>query len=86
MIRRLIREYDYQVKFVIDSQEDCQTVEAYLEEFPEIERHRVLLMPQGTEQKELDQTRKWLEPYCWSHELTYCPRMQIEWFGLTRST
>ena len=86
VIRNLIREHDYQIKFVIDSRDDCQVVEEYLQELPEIERTRVLLMPQGFVQAELEQTQKWLEPYCLSHALTYCPRKQIEWFGVTKKT
>src|SRR5215208_4336726 len=54
VIRRLVAEYSYQVKFVIDSPKDLELVDKYLSEFPEIDRERVLLMPQGSEQVELD--------------------------------
>ena len=49
MIRRLIAEYDCQMKFVIDRPADCDEVLAYLADFPEIERSRVMLMPQGVD-------------------------------------
>jgi 7-carboxy-7-deazaguanine synthase len=86
VIRRLVREYEYQVKFVIDSRADLAEVGRYLAEFPEISRDRVLLMPQGFDQQELEARAAWLRPYCEAHELVFCPRKQIEWFGSVRGT
>lgn len=86
VVRRLIAEYPYQFKFVIDHPEDCQDVERYLDEFPEIARDRVLLMPQGTTLEELQERAAWLEPYCAEHKFRYCPRKHIEWYGFTRGT
>ena len=86
VIRRLVDEYDYQFKFVIDTPADCEEVDQYLREFPEVPRHHVWLMPQGIEADALAATGQWLEPYCRQHGLHYCPRKQIEWFGLVRGT
>ncbi len=86
VIRRLVAEYEYQFKFVVDTRDDCQDVELYLEEFPEIDRRRVMLMPQGTEAESLARQAEWLEPYCLEHALRYCPRKHIEWYGLVRGT
>jgi len=83
-IRRLVREYPYQVKFVIDTPGDCLEVEAYLRQFPEITRDRVLLMPQGTERQTLAEKAQWLIPYCQEHNLHYSPRLHIELFGNVR--
>ena len=58
-----------------------------MDEFPEIVRDRVLLMPQGTEQEQLERTRaSWLRPYCEAKGFIFCPRKQIEWFGPVRGT
>jgi 7-carboxy-7-deazaguanine synthase len=86
VIRRLVSEYDYQLKFVVDRPEDCPEVEAYLQEFPEIDRARVMLMPQGTDPRLLAEKAAWLEPYCTRQGLGFCPRRQIEWFGCRRGT
>ena len=86
VIRRLIREYTYQIKIVMDEPEDCADVEAYLREFPQIDPSRVLLMPQGTDAQALAERSHWLEPYCAQHGVRFCPRRQIEWFGLVRGT
>jgi len=86
VIRRLVREYTYQFKFVVDAPSDCEEVERYLHEFPEIDRSRVMLMPQGTDPAHLAEKAGWLESYCTTHGLHFCPRKQIEWFGHVRGT
>jgi 7-carboxy-7-deazaguanine synthase len=86
VIRRLVAEYVYQIKFVIDSPEDLELVEKYLAEFPEIAPERVMLMPQGIEQVELEAREAWLRPYCEAYGLVICPRKQIEWYGPVRGT
>ena len=86
VIRRLVAEHTCQFKFVVDRMEDCREVEQYLAGFPEIDRSGVMLMPQGTDTATLAEKAGWLEPYCAAHGLKFCPRRQIEWFGLTRGT
>ena len=86
VIRRLVQEHCYQLKFVIDEPADCEEVDRYLAGFPQIDRGRVLLMPQGTDAAVLEEVEDWLKPYCSRHGFGYCPRKQIEWFGLERRT
>jgi 7-carboxy-7-deazaguanine synthase len=84
VVRRLLAEYDYQLKFVIDRPADCEETMAYLAAFPGLDRSRVMLMPQGTDAAELSAKARWLEPYCAEHKLQFCPRRHIEWFGSGR--
>lgn len=84
VIERLTRDYTFQMKFVVDRPDDCEEVERYLEEFPAIERNRVLLMPQGTDLAELASRAAWLEPYCHERGYGFCPRRHIEWYGFVR--
>jgi 7-carboxy-7-deazaguanine synthase len=86
VVRRLVREFDYQIKFVIDTRDDCQEAEVYLSAFPEIDRSRVMLMPQGTDPDDLAEKAAWLGPYCEQHGLEYCPRWQVAWFNAQRGT
>jgi 7-carboxy-7-deazaguanine synthase len=86
VIRRLIAEHEYQFKFVIGQPADCDEVLRYLDDFPEIDRSRVLLMPLGIDIDELDRIGAWLDGYCLEHGFHFCPRRQIEWFGLRRGT
>ncbi len=86
VIRRMVRDYPYQMKFVVGNLDDCREVESYLVEFPEIDRANVMLMPQGTDRQVLEEKARWLLPYCNEHNLVFCPRRQIEWFGGARGT
>jgi 7-carboxy-7-deazaguanine synthase len=86
VIRQLIEEHVYQFKFVIGQPTDCEEVLRYLEDFPQIDRSRVMLMPLGIDIDELDRIGAWLEDYCLQHGFQFCPRRQIEWFGLRRGT
>jgi 7-carboxy-7-deazaguanine synthase len=86
VIRELLSEFDYQLKFVIDQPNDATEVAEFLEHFPEVRGDRVLLMPQGTMQEELASRGVWLEPLCQERGWMFCPRRQIEWFGPVRGT
>jgi 7-carboxy-7-deazaguanine synthase len=86
VIRQLIAQYPYQFKFVVGTRDDAQDVLAYLDQFPQIDRSRAMLMPLGTDVAALADVAAWLVDYCTEQGLQYCPRRQIEWFGLTRGT
>lgn len=85
-IRRLIQEHEYQFKFVIADPADILEVQEYLSEFPEIDRDRVLLMPEGCDATRLHEIQRWLDEDCRRLGFTVCPRRQIEWFGAVRGT
>ncbi len=86
VIRRLVSDYAYQLKLVVNSWADLGELQVYLAGFPEIVRDRVLLMPQGTEQHELESRALWLRPYCEENGFVFCPRKHIEWYGPVRGT
>jgi 7-carboxy-7-deazaguanine synthase len=86
VIRRLVSEYAYQFKFVVDSPADAVDVLRYLDEFPAIDRSRAMLMPQGIDPAVLAAHEPWLVGFCHANGLAFCPRRHIEWFGLVRGT
>ncbi|WP_425397701.1 7-carboxy-7-deazaguanine synthase QueE [Aeoliella sp.] len=86
IVRELIDQHTYQLKFVVDTPDDLTEVDEYLAELGPVEGDRVLLMPQGTEQPELDRRETWLRPYCQEQGYVFCPRKQIEWYGGVRGT
>ena len=86
VVGRLIGEHAYQIKFVVDDPQDVGEIDQYLDDFPEIDRNCVMLMPQGTDTARLRHTQTWLEPYCREHGFRFCARKQVEWFGLVRGT
>jgi 7-carboxy-7-deazaguanine synthase len=86
VLARLIAEYDFQLKFVVDQPADVSEVEQLLLELPELSVDRVLLMPQGRNAEELAAPSAWLPAVCEARGWTFCPRRQIEWFGPVRGT
>ncbi|MGD9647329.1 MAG: 7-carboxy-7-deazaguanine synthase QueE [Pirellulales bacterium] len=87
VVRRLVERYEYQLKFVIDAPADVQEVERYLGRLAvDVDRSRVLLMPQGTDLDELAAKGLWLEALCGELGMRFCPRRHIEWYGLVRGT
>jgi 7-carboxy-7-deazaguanine synthase len=86
VVRQLLSQYEYQIKFVVGTPADCDDVQRWLEDFPQVDRSRVLLMPEGTDLAHLKQVEQWLEPYCQQHGFQLCPRKHIEWFGCVRGT
>ena len=79
-------DYACQLKFVIDTRADLAHVSEWLIQFVEVERRRVLLMPQGTDEAALAAIGEWLEPYCLEQGYVFCPRKHIEWYGARRGT
>lgn len=86
VIHKLTTEYDYQLKFVIDSPADLDDVAAYLEEFPHIAPGKVYLMPQGTDMAVLGPKMNWLRTAAAERGWQVSPRLHIELFGNTRGT
>jgi 7-carboxy-7-deazaguanine synthase len=86
VIRRLISDYKYQFKFVIDSEPDVAEVQEYLKQFPEIDLARVWLMPQAITQEQLAAQGEWLKDQATAAGFQYSTRLQIEMFGNVRGT
>ena len=86
VIRRLLAEYPYQLKFVVDQPGDLGDVSGWLDEFPEVDPELVFLMPQGTEAAALHAKLAWLGPEAADRGWSVSPRLHIELFGNTRGT
>ncbi len=87
VVEALISEHEYQLKFVVDGPKDADEVLLYVDNFPaQIDRNRVLVMPQGTEIQALQRQEEWLVPWCQKHDIRYCPRAHILWYGNQRGT
>lgn len=85
-VRRLIRDYSYQLKFVVDVPADLVEIAAYLERFPDVAAERVWLMPQGITAQELAVRAKWLAPWAAERGFRVSPRRHIELYGHRRGT
>jgi 7-carboxy-7-deazaguanine synthase len=86
IVQKLVRRYNYQLKFVIDTPQDLDEVDLYLDKLPEVMPERVLLMPQATDVDTMDSKAEWIIERCESRGFGYCPRMQIVWYGNKQRT
>jgi 7-carboxy-7-deazaguanine synthase len=86
VVRRWLRDYRCQWKFVVDGPSDLHEVDRYLQQFPAIRPDTVWLMPQATTTEALHAKREWLEPAALQAGYRYCGREQIVWFGHVRGT
>src|SRR5690606_9099257 len=79
VVRQLMSEHPYQLKFVVDNPADAQEMLDYLNELGTYDGERVLVMPQGTQQAELERQAEWLMPWSEQHGLQFCARAHIAW-------
>jgi 7-carboxy-7-deazaguanine synthase len=86
IVQQLMKDYTFQLKFVVDTKDDLLEIESYLKYFPHVDRKRILLMPQGINTKELHNRAKWIEPYCRLNSFQFCDRKHILWYGNKRGT
>ena len=86
VVRRLIADYSYQLKFVVDQPEDLLEVEEYLQNLGEFQNDRVLLMPMAIDVQTMRSKAEWIIAYAQPRGYRYCPRMQLEWYGNKRGT
>jgi 7-carboxy-7-deazaguanine synthase len=89
VIRQWLQRYDCQLKFVISQPEQLTEIEELLNEVGIISgftRDRVLLMPEGTDVRALQEKAPVLAELCIEHGFRYAPRLHIDLFGNTRGT
>jgi 7-carboxy-7-deazaguanine synthase len=86
IVRKLMSQGEYQLKFVVGSILDAEEVLEYLAELQDWDRGRVMLMPRGTTTEELRMQSTWLTHWCRDHDLRLCDRSHIYWFGNRRGT
>ena len=84
--QRLVgRSADYQLKFVVDSEDDFEELTEIVDAVGAAGKD-VWVMPQGSTIEALDAAKQWLEPWTREQGFEYCDRMQIRWYGNRRGT
>jgi len=83
VLRRLMHEYDYQLKFVVRHPGDLAEVRQLAEQLA-ARPERVLLMPEGTDPETLRQRAAWIVEACKELGFRYTPRLHIELYGNRR--
>lgn len=77
VLGRLIDSYDYQLKFVVDSQEDLSEILEVLEKVPNVDRRKVMLMPQAVTREELIEKSVMVAELCRQNGFVFCERLHI---------
>ena len=81
-----IRNYAFQLKFVVSTEQDISEIKNLLSLLPPAPFHQILLMPEGIDSETLASRASWLAEICKREGFRFCPRLQIELFGHTRGT
>ena len=83
VLQQLMRAYEYQLKFVVTSPADLEEIEAMRERL-DVDRARVILMPEGTSAEVLRERAVWLTEVCKRSGYRYGPRLHVEVWGNRR--
>jgi len=87
VVRAWLKNYSYQLKFVVASETDVDEIEDMLCELAEpVPRAKILLMPEGTSLETLRARSGWLSELCKVRGYRYAPRLHIELYGNRRGT
>jgi 7-carboxy-7-deazaguanine synthase len=83
VLRRLMADYEYQLKFVVEQEDDLVEIKdlvAQLRANPQ----RVVLMPEGVDAEILRERAVWLAEICKQEGYRLSPRLHIDLYGNRR--
>lgn len=86
VIRTFMDRHPYQLKFVMESEQDMSEIDKLLGRLGHVERDQVLLMPEGRTACAVRDKMRWMADVCKSRGFRLCPRLHIELYGNTRGT
>jgi 7-carboxy-7-deazaguanine synthase len=77
MLRQLVDNYNYQLKFVVDSQNDLAEIQKTIKKIGNVDLSRVMLMPQSATREELLAKSHLVAEMCKSSGFAFCQRLQV---------
>jgi 7-carboxy-7-deazaguanine synthase len=80
VLKKLMSEYEYQLKFVVSSEEDLKEIQTIVEE-TSADRSRVMLMAEGTTVETIYERASWIVEICKRERFRYSPRLHIDLWG-----
>jgi 7-carboxy-7-deazaguanine synthase len=83
VLKRLMDEYEYQLKFVISASGDLAEIETILRD-TNANRSRVLLMAEGTDAETIRDRARWIAEIAKREGFRYSPRLHIDLWGNQR--
>jgi len=76
-LKTLVANYDYQLKFVVDSPEDLPEIEETLEQLGDVDKGKVMLMPQAKTRQELLEKSGMVAQLCRQFGYAFSQRLQV---------
>jgi 7-carboxy-7-deazaguanine synthase len=86
VLGELIDNYDYQLKFVVDSKSDLPEIQQTLERLANTDSEKVMLMPQAATRDDLLAKSPMVADMCKSSGFAFCQRLQILLWDKERGT
>ncbi len=86
VLRELIDNYKYQLKFVVDSETDMPEIQQTIEDIGNIDTTKVMLMPQAATRDELVAKSPMVAQLCKKTGFTFCQRLQVLLWNGKRGT
>ncbi len=86
VLRKLIDNYKYQLKFVVDSQANLAEIQQTIEKLGNVNSEKVMLMPQAATRDELLAKSPMVADMCKHTGFAFCPRLQILLWNNERGT
>ncbi|MHC4912372.1 MAG: 7-carboxy-7-deazaguanine synthase QueE [Planctomycetota bacterium] len=77
VLGELIDNYEYQLKFIVDSQDDLPEIQQTIEEIGNVNPEKVMLMPQAETREELLAKSPMIADMCKHTGFAFSPRLQI---------
>ena len=81
----IAKAVDYQIKFVIDSPDETDEIDAAVKELG-VSTDTVWIMPQAATPEQLDLQTQWVEAWCRETGYQFCDRAHLRWYGAVRGT
>ena len=75
--QRLIEDYNYQIKFVVDAPEDLDDIARTLSQLKNVNPNKIFLMPQAVSRDEYIEKSLYLVEVCKQTGFAYSPRLQV---------
>jgi 7-carboxy-7-deazaguanine synthase len=77
VLSELVEHYDYQLKFVVDSQDDLIEIQQVIEQIGNVDLKKVMLMPQAENRHQLLAKSPMVADMCKRAGFIFCQRLQV---------
>ncbi|MHC4332623.1 MAG: 7-carboxy-7-deazaguanine synthase QueE [Planctomycetota bacterium] len=86
VLAELVANYTYQLKFVVDSEEDLGEIQKTVGQLPQVDRRNIMLMPQGKTRDEVLARSAMVSQMCKHTGFVFCQRLQCVLWDNARQT